>query len=195
MTGTDFLDGQLLIAMPGMSDTRFERSVVYICAHSSEGAMGLIVNKPAPDIDFPELLDRLDIPVDADACDFKLAENKKDVLFGGPVEPGRGFVLHSGEYNVQQNTLAINDQVGLTATLDVLQEIALGKGPTKSLLALGYAGWSPGQLESELLQNGWLNCPANETILFNTQLDDKYDAALDKLGVDPAMLSADAGRA
>lgn len=195
MTQTDFLDGQLLIAMPGMSDPRFDRSVVYVCAHSSDGAMGLIINKQVPDIDFPELLERLNIPVDAKACDFKLDSSKKEVLFGGPVEPGRGFVLHSGEYNVQQNTLAINAQVGLTATLDVLHEIALGKGPEKSLLALGYAGWSPGQLESELLQNGWLNCPASDAILFGTDLDSKYDAALDKLGVDPAMLSANAGRA
>lgn len=195
MTGTDFLDGQLLIAMPGMSDPRFERSVVFICAHSSEGAMGLIINKPAPDIDFAELLERLNIPVDAQSCNFKLEENRRDVLFGGPVEPGRGFVLHSGEYNVQQNTLAINKHVGLTATLDVLHEIAQGKGPEKSLLALGYAGWSPGQLESELLQNGWLNCPASEKLVFGLPLENKYDAALEELGVDPALLSADAGRA
>ena len=195
MTETDYLEGQVLIAMPTMSDPRFERSVIYICAHSPEGAMGLVINKPAENIDFAELMSRLNIPEGSDAIEFNMEDLDRVVHFGGPVEPGRGFVLHSGEYNSHENTLAINQDVGLTATLDVLHEIAAGNGPKKSLLALGYAGWSPGQLESEILQNGWLHCPADEKLLFGTGAEKKYQAALDKLGIDPALLSSDVGRA
>ncbi len=195
MAETDYLDGQILIAMPTMSDPRFERSVIFICAHSQEGAMGLVINKPAENIDFVELMSRLNIPDGSDAIEFDLSDHEQVVHFGGPVEPGRGFVLHSGEYNSHENTLAINDDVGLTATLDVLHEIAAGQGPKQSLLALGYAGWSPGQLESEILQNGWLHCPADENLLFGTGAKDKYQGVLDKLGIDPALLSNDAGRA
>jgi putative transcriptional regulator len=195
MSKQDFLEGQLLIAMPSMSDPRFERSLIFICAHSDEGAMGLVVNKPAPDIEFEELLSRLNIPSDENPIDVDLSGIERTVLFGGPVEPGRGFVLHSGDYNASDNTLAINDEVGLTATLDVLHEIVAGKGPKQSVLALGYAGWSPGQLENEILHNGWLHCPADAELLFGQDLEAKYTTALAKLGVDPAMLSADIGRA
>lgn len=195
MTEAEYLEGQILIAMPSMSDPRFERSVIYICAHSQEGAMGLVINKPANDIDFAELMSRLNIPDGADAIEFDLNDHERVVHFGGPVEPGRGFVLHSGEYNSRENTLAIDENVGLTATLDVLHEIAAGEGPEKSLLVLGYAGWSPGQLESEILQNGWLHCSADENLLFGTGAAEKYQTALDKLGIDPALLSNEAGRA
>lgn len=195
MAKTDFLEGQVLIAMPTMSDPRFERALVYICAHSDEGAMGLVINKRAKDIDFAELMSRLNMPEGADEIKFDIPQREPVVHFGGPVEPGRGFVLHSGEYNSKLNTLAIDENVGLTATLDVLQEIAIGRGPEKSLLALGYAGWSPGQLENEILHNGWLHCPADSDLLFGCTVDSKYDAALDKLGVDPVLLSSDAGHA
>ncbi len=195
MTKTDYLEGQILIAMPTMSDPRFARSVIYICAHSQEGAMGLVINKPAENIDFAELMSRLNIPDGADAIEFDMNDLDRVVHFGGPVEPGRGFVLHTGEYNCRENTLAITDDVGLTATLDVLHEIAAGEGPKRSLLALGYAGWSPGQLESEIMQNGWLHCAADENLLFCTGAKDKYQTALDKLGIDPVLLSSDAGRA
>ena len=198
MSETDYLEGQIIIAMPGMSDPRFERSVIYVCAHSAEGAMGLVINKPATDIDFAELMSRLNIPEGADKIRVDLEKVSHDgvehvVYFGGPVEPGRGFVLHSGEYNSKENTLAINQDVGLTATLDVLHEIAAGQGPEKSLLALGYAGWSPGQLENEILHNGWLHCPADEDLLFGSEAGAKYNTALDKLGIDPALLSGAAG--
>ena len=195
MANTDYLEGQILIAMPTMSDPRFERSVIYVCAHSQGGAMGLVINKPAKNIDFAELMDRLNIPHGAQSIEFELDDLDRMVHFGGPVEPGRGFVLHSGDYNCKENTLAINDEVGLTATLDVLHEIAAGEGPRKSLLALGYAGWSPGQLENEILHNGWLHCSADEDLLFGTSIDAKYQTALEKLGIDPALLSNEAGHA
>ncbi len=195
MADTEYLDGQILIAMPTMSDPRFEGAVIYVCAHSQEGAMGLVINKPAENIDFAELMSRLNLPAGSNTIEFDLADHERVVHFGGPVEPGRGFVLHSGEYNSHENTLAINDDVGLTATLDVLHEIAAGEGPKKSLLALGYAGWSPGQLEDEILQNGWLHCPADETLLFGTGVEAKYQTALEKLGIDPAFLASDAGHA
>ena len=195
MTDTDYLDGQIIIAMPAMDDPRFERSVIYICAHSEDGAMGLVLNKPAKNIDFIELMTRLNLPQGEDSIEFSLGDSDRLVHFGGPVEPGRGFVLHSGEYNSKENTLSINEDVGLTATLNVLKEIAEGKGPKKSLLALGYAGRSPGQLENEIMHNGWLHCTADEDLLFGSQLEEKYQHALEKLGIDPALLSGQAGHA
>jgi len=195
MADTDYLEGQILIAMPSMDDPRFERSVIYICAHSEGGAMGLVINKPAKNIDFAELMTRLNLPQGDSNIELDLEDSDRLVHFGGPVEPGRGFVLHSGEYNSQESTLAINDEVGLTATLDVLKEIAAGKGPEKSLLALGYAGWSPGQLENEIIHNGWLHCQADEDLLFGIEIDEKYQSALDKLGINPGALSGQAGHA
>jgi putative transcriptional regulator len=190
-----FLDGQMLLAMPGMGDGRFARSVVYLCAHSREGAMGIVINQPAKRIRFPELLVQLDV-VPADAA-IRLPQQAEEmlVLKGGPVETGRGFVLHSPDYFVDNSTLPIDETVSLTATLDILRAIAHGSGPSRAVLALGYAGWSPGQLESEIQANGWLNCPADPALVFDTELETKYERALKLLGIDPAMLSSDSGHA
>ena len=195
MKKSSFLDGQMLIAMPGMSDPRFDRSVIFMCAHSDNGAMGIIVNKRAPMISFNELLERLDIlPLENR---IKLPDDVQSMLvqFGGPVEPGRGFVLHTSDYFSADTSLPIDERVALTATLDILRAIAGGQGPRRSLLALGYAGWAPGQLEDEIQRNGWLSCMADEDLLFSNDLDSKYLNALHKIGVDPAMLSSEAGHA
>ncbi|HKQ94454.1 MAG TPA: YqgE/AlgH family protein [Aestuariivirgaceae bacterium] len=190
-----FLDGKLLIAMPGIGDPRFERSVIFMCAHSADGAMGIVINKVAPGITFSDLLERLDLlPSDNQ---IKVPVNLSDipVQFGGPVETGRGFVLHTTDYYSADTTLPISERVGLTATLDVLRAIAKGEGPRRSLLALGYSGWGPGQLEGEIQRNGWLHCDADEELLFKIANDEKYTAALKKIGIDLRMLSSDAGHA
>ncbi|MCC8942284.1 YqgE/AlgH family protein [Bradyrhizobium sp. Arg68] len=190
-----YLDGQLLIAMPVMSDPRFERSVIYMCAHSSEGAMGIIVNRPAGSIDFPGLLVQLDIIQKADQI--KLPENAEmmKVMKGGPVDTGRGFVLHSSDFYIQDATLNIDDDISLTATVDILKAIARGAGPKHAILALGYAGWGPGQLETEIQHNGWLHCDSDPDLIFGADVDEKYYRALRKIGIDPGMLSNDAGHA
>ena len=195
MKKSSFLDGQMLIAMPGMSDPRFDRSVIFMCAHSDNGAMGIIVNKRAPMISFSELLERLEIMPQESRI--KLPDDVQSMLvqFGGPVEPGRGFVLHTSDYFSADTSLPIDERVALTATLDILRAIAGGQGPRRSLLALGYAGWAPGQLEDEIQRNGWLSCTADEDLLFSNDLDSKYLNALHKIGVDPAMLSSEAGHA
>lgn len=194
-TGDEFLDGQLLIAMPLMSDRRFSRSVVYVCAHSENGAMGLIINQRAPHISFPDLLERLGI-VPSDTGDGLSNEKlSMSIHVGGPVETGRGFVLHSSDYFADDSTLPIEDGVCLTATIDILKAIAAGKGPNKAMLALGYAGWSPGQLESEIQANGWLNCPADLGLIFNPDVESKYTRAFAKIGIDPSHLVSDAGHA
>lgn len=182
------LCGKLLIAMPMMEDTRFQHSVVYICAHSEEGAMGLIINKPQPDIRFGALLEQLEI---------EKSDNVRDIRvhFGGPVDHARGFVLHSADYRSETGTIEVDDGICMTATLDVLEDIARGSGPDTSLLALGYSGWAPGQLESEIAQNGWLTCDAQKDILFGRANEHKWTAALKVLGIDPVMLSSEAGRA
>lgn len=185
--GQDYLTGHLLVAMPTIGDN-FEKSVVYICAHSDDGAMGLVINKPVDHITFPELLDQLGIADDAPS-------NEIRVHYGGPVDPSRGFVLHSGDYFIENSTLQVSDQIGLTATVDVLRAIAEGSGPSSSILALGYAGWSAGQLENEIKANGWLSCPARMDLIFNSALDDKWDMALATLGADPARLSMLSGNA
>ena len=182
------LSGKLLIAMPGMGDPRFEHSVVYMCAHSDEGAMGLIINKPSAEIRFPDLLEQLGITKSKAARDIR-------VHFGGPVEHGRGFVLHSADYKSDQGTLEVDSKMSMTATLDVLKDLANGQGPSKSLLALGYSGWGPGQLESEILQNGWLTVDATPEIVFGRAHEHKWTAALKSLGIDPITLSAASGRA
>ncbi len=182
------LTGKLLIAMPGMGDPRFARSVIYMCAHSPEGSMGLIVNKPTPEVRFAELLDQLGIKPGPGLRDIR-------VHFGGPVEGGRGFVLHSADYAGGPATLHVDADVSLTATLDVLEEIAAGGGPASSMLALGYAGWGPGQIESEIAQNGWLTCDSRHDILFGRAHEHKWAAALRTLGIDPVSLSPTAGRA
>ena len=190
-----YLDGQLLIAMPVMGDPRFERSVIYLCAHSPEGAMGIIVNRPAGSIDFPELLVQLDIIQEADQI--KLPENAESmkVLKGGPVDTGRGFVLHSSDFYIENATLRIDDGICLTATVDILKAIAKGSGPKHAILALGYAGWAPGQLENEIQGNGWLHCDADQDLIFGGDVEEKYARALRKIGIDPGMLSNDAGHA
>jgi putative transcriptional regulator len=195
VSGRSYLDGQCLIAMPGMSDQRFARSVVYLCAHSEDGAMGIIVNKPAADTRFPELLVQLDVIPPDQAIRLPSQAGKVKVLRGGPVETKRGFVLHSADFFLESATLPIDDGICLTATLDILRAIAVGTGPESAVLALGYAGWGAGQLESEIQSNGWLHCPADAALLFDDALDTKYARALGKLGIDPAFLSKDAGHA
>jgi putative transcriptional regulator len=180
------LAGQLLIAMPHMQDRRFERSVIFLCAHNEEGAMGLVVNKVIDTVTLPDLLSKLGIP-------YPRLVGRAPVHAGGPVEEGRGFVLHSGEY-VEENTLVVG-ALALTATLDILRAIGDGKGPRRSLLALGYAGWGPGQLDAEMQANGWLHAPADEGIIFDDDLDGKWQRALAKLGITPLALSGDAGHA
>lgn len=179
--------GQVLLAMPAMSDPRFERAVIYMCAHNDDGAMGIVINKPFDSINFRELLGELDIPTTA------AAENIP-VHFGGPVENQRGFVLHSKEYS-QPETLLVDDRVGLTATVRVLRDLASGDGPERSILALGYAGWGPGQLESEIQQNAWLTVPAREEFLFEITNDEKWERAFNSIGVDLSVLSGSSGRA
>jgi putative transcriptional regulator len=193
--GPGYLDGQILIAMPVMDDPRFERSVIYLCAHSPEGAMGIIVNRPAGSIDFPGLLVQLDIIKKADQI--KLPENAESmkVLRGGPVETGRGFVLHSSDFFIEDATLRIDGGICLTATVDILKAIAKGSGPKHAILALGYAGWGAGQLENEIQHNGWLHCDADPDLIFGADADEKYLRALRKIGIDPGMLSTDAGHA
>ena len=182
------LTGKLLIAMPDMSDPRFAKTVIYMCAHSEEGGMGLIVNKPQPDVRFASLLEQMDIPVSNIGRDIR-------VHFGGPVDHQRGFVLHSNDYTSPNGTLEVDAQFRMTATLDVLEDLARGAGPSVSMMALGYAGWGPGQLEYEIAQNGWLTCPPDWDILFGPDNAGKWTAALKLLGVDPLLLSATAGRA
>jgi putative transcriptional regulator len=190
-----FLDGQLLIAMPGMADKRFARSVVYICAHSGDGAMGIVINKLANEVNFRDLLVQLDIVQAQNEPDLPGGVDNIRVHRGGPVETGRGFVLHSNDFIIENATLAIDDGICLTATLEILRAISDGRGPDRALLALGYAGWGPGQLEFEIQANGWLNSQADRSILFDDDIDGKYDRALAKIGVSPAMLSTDAGHA
>lgn len=193
--GQGYLDGQLLIAMPVMEDERFARSVIYICAHSSEGAMGIIVNRPAGSIDFPELLVQLDIVKTEDQIKLPDQAESMKVLRGGPVETGRGFVLHSSDFFIKDATLPIDDGICLTATVDILKAIASGAGPKHAILALGYAGWAPGQLENEIQENGWLHCDADQDLIFGDDIDEKYDRALGKLGISAGMLSNEAGHA
>jgi len=187
------LEGQMLIAMPALRDGPFARAVVYLCAHREDGAMGIIVNQKAEAINFPELLVQLDVVKPDESIVLPARAGEVRVLRGGPVEKGRGFVLHSRDYFVDNSTVAIADDICLTATLDILRAIASGKGPEKAVLALGYAGWSSGQLE--ILANGWLNCPADASIVFDADFASKYDRALAKIGVSEAMLSTEAGHA
>lgn len=182
-----YLTGQLLVAMPQMLDPRFARSVIYMCAHTEDGAMGLVVNKLMDKISFPDLLEQLGLePASRD--------NDLRVHFGGPVDSGRGFVLHTADY-VQDATMVIDERVALTATTDILKDIADGQGPRNSLFALGYAGWGPGQLDGEIQANGWLSVVADDGLVFASDPEAAWDAALAKIGVTPSMLSGDAGHA
>jgi putative transcriptional regulator len=189
-----FLDGQMLIATPAMPDERFARSVIYMCAHSSEGAMGIIVNHPAGHISFPDLLVKLDVIPAKDLIKVRSQASDVTVLKGGPVETERGFVLHSADFFIENSTLPIDEGICLTATLDILKAIARGNGPHNAILALGYAGWAPGQLENELQNNGWLHCSADRDLIFG-DIESKYDRALQKIGIRPGMLSNEVGHA
>lgn len=181
------LAGQLLVAMPGMRDPRFARSVIYMCAYGSDGAMGLVINRALDKLSFPNLLQQLGIRASRPTDQIR-------VHFGGPVESGRGFVLHSADY-VRESTLVVDGKIALTATLDILKAIADGQGPSRCLMALGYAGWGPGQLDNEIKANGWLQVASDEELVFGPDLDSKWDRAIQKLGIDPRMLSGDAGHA
>jgi putative transcriptional regulator len=183
-----FLEGKLLIALPGMSDERFAQTVIYMCAHSANGAMGIVINKPIPGLSFSGLMEQLEIETPQAFDDFP-------ILFGGPVDNRRGFVLHSSDYDSADATLPVTEDISLTATLDILRAIAEGAGPKRSILALGYAGWGPGQVETEFQDNGWLHCDADPTIVFDLEPDHKWRAALQRLGIDPMGLSANTGRA
>src|SRR6218665_2413821 len=176
-----FLDGHCLIAMPGMADDNFARSVVYICAHTQEGAMGFIINR-AQKLSFPDLLLNLDMMKDEEAIRLPEITRRFPVQSGGPVETGRGFVLHSDDYS-SESSIPVSDDISLTATLDIVRAISGGRGPRKAAMLLGYAGWGPGQLEREISANGWLTCPATERLIFDTPLDAKYEQALALLGV------------
>lgn len=184
----DFLEGQLLIAMPSMFDPNFEQTVIYICAHSAQGAVGLVVNQPTRSISFSDLLDQLEIP------SLNISK-EKEILIGGPVETERGFVLHTTDYFREDTTLKTSKTIGLTATLDILSAIADGKGPKESLLAIGYSGWGPGQLEEEIHANGWLHCGADENLIFDSEFETKWERAIRLLGIDVSQLSTESGHA
>lgn len=185
---SNFLEGKLLIAMPGMGDPRFEKSVIFMCAHSSDGAMGLIVNKPVAGLAFRDLIEKLELEPTKETPDLP-------VLYGGPVQTGRGLVLHSKDYVGEESTTPISGDLALTGTRDILKAMAEGHGPHQAMFALGYAGWGPGQIESEIRANGWIHCDADPIILFDTNMDSKWSRALGKLGIDVSVLSAHAGRA
>lgn len=186
--GDNFLEGKLLIAMPGMADPHFEKSVIFMCAHSSEGAMGIMINKPVSGLSFHDLMEKLDLNVKPETPNFP-------ILYGGPVETGRGFVLHSGDYESSEATLPVSEDISLTATLDILRAMADGHGPQHAIFALGYAGWTAGQIEDEIRRNGWIHCDCDPELLFDAELDSKWSAALRKLGIDVSGLSPHAGHA
>src|SRR5580693_4575588 len=190
-----FLDGQMLIAMPSMGDERFARTVIYMCAHSADGAMGIVVNQPAAHISFSDLLVQLEVVPAKELIELPVRAGGVKVLKGGPVDTQRGFVLHSADFFIENSTLPINEGICLTATLDILKAIARGAGPVSAILALGYAGWAPGQLESEIQENGWLHCPADPELIFGSDIDGKYGKALRKIGIEPGKLSSEAGHA
>jgi putative transcriptional regulator len=183
----DGLAGKLLIAMPGMADPRFNRSVVYVCAHNAEGAMGLVVNKAVDEITFDDLLEQFEI-------ENRDTGREVAVHFGGPVDTQRGFVLHSAEY-IREGSMKVDERVALTASVQILQDMAAGHGPRYSLLALGYAGWGPGQLDDEMRQNAWLTVDADDALVFGPDIAAKWERAIRKLGIDPSMLSGSAGHA
>ncbi len=186
--GENFLEGKLLIALPGMADPRFEKSVIFMCAHSLEGAMGIMINRPVEGLSFRELMEKLELEVGEQSADMP-------VLFGGPVETGRGFVLHSGDYESVDSTLPVTEDISLTATIEILRAMGEGKGPRKALFALGYAGWGPGQIEDEIRANGWIHCDTDASLLFDATLDTRWTRALSKLGIDASGLTSHVGQA
>ncbi len=188
-------EGQVLIAMPNLREGPFARSLVYMCAHREDGAMGIVINQRAEEIDFAKLLVQLDIVGKDDAIRLPPKVETIQVLRGGPVDAGRGFMLHSDDYSSKDSTVQIAEGVRLTATLDILKAIARGSGPSRAVLALGCAGWASGQLESEILANAWLVGPADAALIFDDDFGAKYDRALALLGVEAATLSSEAGHA
>ncbi len=191
----DHLTGSLLLAMPGMSDQRFDRSVIFMCSHDESGAMGLVINDVNPKLSFSSLLNQLNIKQGNQKISIpKNLADQTPIHRGGPVEPGRGFVLHSADY-AQASTMTVRETHALTATVDVLKAIANGRGPLNHLVALGYAGWRAGQLEREITSNSWMIADAEDEIIFNTELDQKWPRAMAMLGIDISMLSLQAGHA
>lgn len=190
----DYLEGKFIIAMPGMGDQRFEQSVIYICAHSDDGAMGFMVNRKVKTPNIEDFFEQLGLIVEEEKADLAPNIEKIDLHSGGPVEPGRGFVLHTPDFK-GDTTLEIEENICLTATLEILRKIVTGQGPEQFMVALGYAGWSSGQLEEEIASNGWLICPSDPQIVYHKNQDDKYKNALNLLGIDPALLSGDLGHA
>lgn len=182
-----WLTGHILIAMPSMLDPRFDKTIVLMCSHGPEGAMGLVLNRQFGDLDFKGLLRQFDLDLAAGIPELP-------VFYGGPVEPVRGFVLHSSEY-LKESTTVITPTIHLTATVEILSLLAEGNGPERALLVLGYAGWAPGQLEAEIQNNGWLTAPADDDLVFDRDVESKWNRALGKIGVSPMMLSADFGHA
>ncbi|HAU28537.1 MAG TPA: YqgE/AlgH family protein [Rhodospirillaceae bacterium] len=182
-----YLKGHVLLAMPAMVDPRFIRSVIYICSHNEHGAMGLVINRIFGSVMFSDLLDQVGI---------KTIQPKEDqkVHFGGPMEAGRGFVLHTTDF-LQEGSMVIEDGIALTGTLDILQAIAKGEGPRKHMLLLGYAGWTPGQLEEEMQANSWISAPASPELIFDVEVAIKWERALQKMGIDLPSLSAESGHA
>lgn len=188
-----YLDDQFLIAMPGVKDDRFARTVIYLCAHSEDGAMGLIINQ-AQQMLFPDLLVQIGILKEPEAIRLPPSTRDFPVRNGGPVDRSRGFVLHSDDYQVE-SSLPVSEEICLTATVDILRAISSGRGPRKALMALGYAGWGAGQLENEIAENGWLTCPASADLLFDTDLHSKYDRVMQHIGIDLTRLSTVSGHA
>src|ERR1700756_465672 len=190
-----YLDGQMLIAMPSMGDDRFTRSVIYVCAHSTEGAMGIIVNQPAAHISFADLLVQLDVIPAAEIIQLPRRAGGVKVLKGGPGDTQRGFVLHSSDFFIAIRPLPMDEASCPAASLDILKAIARGDGPQSAILAIGYAGWAPGQLENEIQHNGWLHCSGDPELIFGQDTKGKYGKALKKIGIDLGMLSSEAGHA
>ncbi|AEP10597.1 YqgE/AlgH family protein [Micavibrio aeruginosavorus] len=190
MTDT-FLVGKLLLAMPNMGDSRFQKAVIFMCAHDDKGSMGLVINNPLPGVEFSELVAQLNVANDDVDEDILYS---LQVLSGGPVESGRGFVLHSADF-AQKDTVRVKSDIHVTGTLDALREIVQGRGPEQMLFVLGYAGWSPGQLEQEIQDNAWLITDASADLVFGVDAARKWENAIQRMGVNPAMLSGAAGRA
>jgi putative transcriptional regulator len=189
----DSLKGQFLVAMPSMGDERFQDAVVYLVGHGEEGAMGLVVNQSVEDMRFTDILEELQLGEKAALIELPDSVKNRQVLRGGPVQTSRGFVLHSPDYFRAGNSYVVNDEICLTATLDILKAVAFEQSPAESLFALGYCGWSPGQLEAELQGNGWLTVPYSRELLFELPIERRYDAALARLGITRASLSGTAG--
>ena len=189
----DSLKGQFLVAMPSMGDERFQDAVVYLVGHGEEGAMGLVVNQSVEDMRFTDILEELQLGEQAALIELPDSVKNRQVLRGGPVQTSRGFVLHSPDYFRAGNSYVVNDEICLTATLDILKAVAFEQSPAESLFALGYCGWSPGQLEAELQGNGWLTVPYSRELLFELPIERRYDAALARLGITRASLSGTAG--